>query len=158
MTQQPMKYLFAIPSTAALLCCSMLGCNAVGPNYTPPTAPLAAEWDEAGDKGLTGAGEVAPEWWKRFNDPTLDKLVNMAYDQNLDLKIAGLRVLEARAARGIAVGDFFPQTQELAGGFNRINTSDDVANPAPRSEFDDWGVGANVAWEMDVWGRFRPWS
>jgi outer membrane protein, multidrug efflux system len=48
-------------------------------------------------------------WWKGFNDPTLDKLIDQAIKSNLDLMVATARVREARALRDVAVADFFPQ-------------------------------------------------
>jgi outer membrane protein TolC len=37
------------------------------------------------------------EWWTVFNDPRLTRLIELAYQQNLTLQTAGVRVLEARA-------------------------------------------------------------
>ena len=58
-------------------------------------------------------------WWQTFNDPVLDSLVSTAYRQNLTLRIAGLRILEARAQRGIVAGELFPQSQQAFGGYMR---------------------------------------
>lgn len=146
-----------LPGLAALTVClagCLTGCM-VGPDYAVPQADYHAEWIESANEGLSADADVAADWWRTFNDPVLDKLVTMAYEQNLSLKIAGLRVLEARASRGIAAGEFFPQLQQARGGYGRINTSEDVANPAPRQSFDSFDVGLDVVWEVDVWGRFR---
>src|SRR5437868_1808249 len=83
----------------------------VGPNYCPPPAPLAEEW-AAQDAGAVVA--APPEdfgWWGVFNDPTLNGLIDAAYQQNLDLAAAVTRIMEARARRSIAVGNLFPQSQ-----------------------------------------------
>ena len=48
-------------------------------------------------------------WWKVFNDPTLDRLIETAYRENLNLRVAGVRVLAARAQLGIATGQLYPQ-------------------------------------------------
>ena len=52
------------------------------------------------------------DWWNVFNDPVLSRLVEIAYQQNLTLRSAGVRVLEARAQLGIAIGEF-PQRRSL---------------------------------------------
>src|SRR4051812_17788021 len=88
------------------------GCK-VGPNFTPPTAPTAQRWAEAPTTQVSTESGVQAQWWKSFNDPELDRLVETAYGQNLTLQVAGLRVLEARALRGIEVGRFFPQMQQV---------------------------------------------
>ena len=98
----------------------------VGPNYAKPAAPIADQWiDDFNDSsvisGTHGVNEAA--WWKTFNDPVLDQLVQSAFSQNLPLRVAGLRVLEARAQRAIAGGNRFPQFQEGFGSFQRIQLS-----------------------------------
>src|SRR5262245_31997377 len=71
------------------------GCTMVGPNYETPEAQLNDAWLE---KGAEGENAAAPErWWESFKDPTLTALVQSAATQNLTLRSAGLRVIEARA-------------------------------------------------------------
>lgn len=136
---------------AALL--ALAGCK-VGPNYDRPDASVNEEWlDPSPGVPTDAAANVC--WWETFNDPTLTRLVESAYAQNLPLRVAGLRVLEARAARGIAVGQFFPQTQEAFGGIdnNRISANDALAG-GDRS-FATNSIGLEAAWELDFWGKFR---
>src|SRR6056297_4257025 len=73
------------------------GCAPVGPEFVRPDASTNPDWLEA-ERELfeTDAAELS-EWWKRLNDPVLDELVARALAQNNNLKIAGLRVLEAQA-------------------------------------------------------------
>ena len=54
-------------------------------------------------------------WWGVFNDPVLNQLVRLAYEQNLSLQAAGARVLEARATLGAAIGEIYPQQQTIGG-------------------------------------------
>ena len=101
-----------------------------------------------------------PDTWRTFNDPVLDLLVEEAYAQNLPLQIAGIRVLEAQARRGVAIGSLFPQLQEGSGSFFRQTASASIANspvdvPGFKDSFNTWGVGFDAGWELDVWGRFR---
>jgi len=133
------------------------GCSLVGPEYTQPAAPTAENWT------VTAAPEVAAEskalghWWGVFEDPVLESLIDDAFHQNPSLRIAALRVVEARARRGVAWGQYFPQVQEASGGYSRVGLSDARANqggPINR-DFNDWSVGFDAAWELDLWGRFR---
>ena len=82
----------------------------VGPDFTTPPAPIADAWLEANDPALKAQAPVSQHWWTVFNDPTLNHLVETAYQQNLSLLSAGTRVLQARAELGVAIGELYPQT------------------------------------------------
>lgn len=131
----------------------------VGPNYARPSAPVADQWIDDGAPNLKAHATDYSYWWTVFNDPALDRLVYSAYEQNLPLKIAGMRVLEARAQRGMAAGALFPQKQQAVGSFARSEMSEnsypfgDFA--LPKTTFDTWTTGFDAAWELDFWGRFR---
>ena len=71
------------------------GCK-VGPNYTRPYAPLAADWSGPALPQLQRAPADICGWWTTLGDPVLDRLILTAYEQNLDLRAAGTRVLDAR--------------------------------------------------------------
>ena len=129
----------------------------VGPKYHRSPAPVANEWIDAYNPKIVSAPIELSAWWTVFNDPVLDHLVVTAYQQNLPLRVAGLRVLEARAQRGIAAGNVFPQFQEAFGEYSRIQLSENspLALPnAPRA-LDLFSSGFDAAWELDIWGRFR---
>ncbi|MFH1919285.1 MAG: efflux transporter outer membrane subunit [Planctomycetota bacterium] len=152
----------------AIAVCLFAGCTStrqwwqnglkVGPNYGRPPAPVADEWIDAGDPNVKSEATDYSYWWTVFNDPVLNELIYTAYEQNLPLKKAGLRILEARAQRGIAAGNLFPQQQRMTGAYSRNKFSDNSfpfgAFPGNR-EFDEWTVGFDAAWELDIWGRIR---
>jgi outer membrane protein TolC len=87
----------------------------VGPNYGRPPAPIAESWIDAADKRVRSEAADDSQWWTTFNDPILTDLIQSAHRQNLTLREAGFRVLEARAQLGIAVGQAFPQLQTNTG-------------------------------------------
>jgi NodT family efflux transporter outer membrane factor (OMF) lipoprotein len=137
----------------------------VGPDFEKPEAEVAASWSDADvDQVVVTESVEHREWWKNFNDPVLDKLIQTAYEQNLTLQIAGLRVYEARAILGYASGTLYPQVQGANGSAANINISenaDPIANLPPSvgslvdTRFDRYAVGVDAAWELDFWGRFR---
>jgi NodT family efflux transporter outer membrane factor (OMF) lipoprotein len=127
----------------------------VGPNYARPAAAVADDWIDSADPRLRRENVDYSYWWKQFNDPLLDSLVQRASNENLTLRAAGFRILEARARRQIAVGSLFPQLQQATFDYQRINVSSVIANPPPVLDFDDWDIGLAMAWELDIWGRFR---
>jgi NodT family efflux transporter outer membrane factor (OMF) lipoprotein len=135
------------------------GCASVGPSYVKPDAPQADAWQEKDDKNIVSEEDVAlDEWWKVFNDPVLDELVETAYRQNLTLHTAAVRIAEARAQLGIAKGGLWPQTQRLDAiyGYNKL--SENASNIDPNvieTSYGEWGLGLDVAWELDLWGKYR---
>jgi len=132
----------------------------VGPNYCEPAASVAGEWIDFNDPSVisraNGVDETA--WWRNFNDPAMDDLVLTAHQQNLPLRVAGLRVLEAEAQRAIASGELFPQFQEAFGNFQqtqRSPTGFSLGLPPSVRSLGIWSAGFHASWELDVWGRFR---
>lgn len=127
----------------------------VGPNYAPPPAPVASEWIDYHDPRVRSQEHQLAAWWTVFNDPALDALIGLAYQQNLTLRVAGARILAARAQRGIAVGNLFPQSQFGFADYGRFKLSQEVANPVPHTWFSNWDAGLSASWELDFWGRYR---
>ena len=124
------------------------GCVMVGPDYEEPPAPLESDWLDYEDPRLDSVSPLAPEWWRAaFEDATLDRLIEIALADNLTLRSAGLRVMQARQQLAIAVGNQYPQEQALDG-------SAGVERTQGRSD-DVYDFGFSVSWEADVWGRFR---
>jgi NodT family efflux transporter outer membrane factor (OMF) lipoprotein len=130
----------------------------VGPDFVPPTASVANQWMELGDPSVKAQGQELEQWWTVYHDPTLDRLIDLAYHQNLTLMAAGTRVLEARAVLGINIGEFYPQTQQIGGnvGYNQASQVDPSSNPLHQLEnFWRASTGVQVGWELDLWGKFR---
>src|SRR5437016_4759949 len=119
------------------------GCK-VGPDYVTPPAPVARDWIDANDASIRRSEQEVCQWWKVFNDPALDSLICTAYRQNLTLRQAGFRILQARAQLNIDQGNLFPQTQNATGSYNRIARSKRTAGAAlgggPQF-FDQWDFG-----------------
>ena len=146
-------------TTAAfgVLLLSLAGCS-VGPDFFTPQAKVEAKYLETRGGPVNSKHETYQSWWTGFRDPTLNRLVAMAYNQNLSLLEAGTRVLQARAQLGLAVGELYPQTQQLDGSsiYTRPSTADAVSNPSSiSSQFWRVSLGGQVAWELDFWGKFR---
>ncbi|MCE5187163.1 MAG: efflux transporter outer membrane subunit [Planctomycetaceae bacterium] len=131
------------------------GCT-VGPDFARPEAALNESWSYEGDPRLAGGPQVNQLWWKTFNDPALDQLIQLACEQNLPLQIAALRIMEARAALGLAIGQQYPQQQEIFASAAKVGSSKNTATGMGlERDFWDYQVGFDAAWELDFWGRFR---
>ncbi len=141
-------------SPVALIIVFLLsGCVKVGPDFHKPKSLVSPSWIVAGDKRVRNGSSDYRAWWKVFNDPVLDGLIDRAYSENLTLRIAGIRILEARAQLGIAIGSIFPQTQQASGSLEHIRTSESSPQFFPEYSIDQ--IGVNASWELDFWGKFR---
>lgn len=136
---------------------SMQACTVLGPDYVPPDTDLAPDWQsDSLDKAPKAAGEQPDwteqgQWWRHFNDPALDALIAEVLDKNHSLKVAALRLMEARAQQGIAGSTMYPQVQQLSG--SALNTE----RRSDGNSSNQWLYGADlsIAWELDFWGRFK---
>ena len=104
-------------AAAVVLALACSGCM-VGPDYQSPPAPAAVKFLEANQPSVDTKTQEYEAWWRVFHDPVLDRLIKIAYDQNLSLVAAGTRVLQARAELGVAIGEFYPQTQHGDGSMH----------------------------------------
>jgi NodT family efflux transporter outer membrane factor (OMF) lipoprotein len=131
------------------------GCIKVGPDFVKPPAQVEEKWIEKDPKIKSEPADHS-NWWTVFNDPVLNSLVETSYQQNLTLRIAGLRIMEARAQLGIAVGRLYPQLQQASGDISGNQVSDNAPNAAASNKFFyDFQTGFDAAWELDFWGRYR---
>ena len=144
------------PRLILALTAVLAGC-AVGPDYRTPQAPVAADWVGAADPTLKRTEVDLARWWQVFGDPVLNRLVTLTRHQNLSLQAAAIRILEARARLGIASGSLYPQRQRLTGDLSRQTVSQHAPNTSPAMDrhFTTAGIGFDVGWELDVWGKFR---
>ena len=140
-----------------------VGCTKVGPDYLRPESNLSTAWLDVGDKRVKTEPAEYRNWWKVFKDATLDQLIDTAYRENLTVRLAGVRVLEARAQLGAAIGSLYPQTQQAFGSVlkNRESAGTSVIGTsvsAPRfGGLSYWQaqVALMANWEIDFWGKFR---
>jgi len=124
------------------------GCTMLGPDYQQPMALVESDWLDIGDPLVSDDSPVDPRWWQTaFQDPVLDQLVETALEENLTLRSAGLRVLQSQQQLAIAVGNQYPQVQQITGSATREKANQNI--------FNEYDLGFNLSWEADFWGRFR---
>lgn len=128
----------------------------VGPDYRAPNPVLPDRWLEARDAahGLKPiAANTLKIWWKTFNDPGLNQLMERAQKGNLDLKMAFTRIEQSRAERRANRADLFPRVGGIATGAHFDNLLPG-ANQGPNA-FNFFLTGFDAIWEIDVFGRLR---
>ena len=145
---------------AALALVLPLAACSVGPSFVTPMASVESRWKDSGSPSVKTSRDESQRWWAAFRDPTLNRLVDVAYNQNLTLMEAGARVIEARAVLGQAVGQVYPQQQQLNGSAAYLQPSETDATSNPGNvitarQFWRVDMGGQAAWELDLWGKFR---
>ncbi len=132
-------------------------CRRVGPNYKGASAPTADVFSQSDSPYINPSSVCDPRWWRVFNDPDLDLLIDRLHKQNLSLKAAVCRIAEARALRNIAAANLFPQSQTVESGFvhNQSSQNADGFNPLIPITTDNWSASFDAGWEIDLWGRLK---
>lgn len=114
---------------AALLAATCLSACTVGPDYQAPSPYNPVTWFRSSAPTAAKLASmptnqpVDPEWWGIFNDPTLTALMRRVAESNLDVRLAAIRLTEARAQRGIAAANAFPMLNGNA-SYTREQISD----------------------------------
>jgi NodT family efflux transporter outer membrane factor (OMF) lipoprotein len=145
---------FVVAGTALAAIVLIAGCM-IGPSFSPPEAPVAGAWLEGARTDVDSEKQESKDWWRVFGDPSLDRLIDEAYRQNLTLHKAGVRVLQARAQLGLAIGELYPQQQQVSAqlSYNRIPVS--IPYNVISNTYWQALIGAQAAWEIDLWGKIR---
>ncbi len=138
------------------------GC-AVGPDYATPKLDTPQRWTEA---PLAQANALhLRDWWKTFNDPTLNWLVERAIQSNLDLKLAEARIREARANREMTFTNLLPIISMRSDSIGRHNNSNlgtassgGLSGGSLGTSNQTVGIfqnGFDATWEIDLFGGIR---
>jgi NodT family efflux transporter outer membrane factor (OMF) lipoprotein len=134
----------------------LCSCVRVGPDFQAPGEEWVKHWNTPALEHASerGANPDLRQWWQVFNDPVLEQLINDADAHNASLKIAGLRVMEARAQLGIAQAGRYPQLQQANVDLLYAQRRQYSGSNRRDSRFWQFSEGFDVGWELDFWGRF----
>ena len=144
------------PRLAALAAAAVLTLSACSliPEYQRPAAPVASHWPVGGssDAGDTAAADL--RWQDFVQDAQLKELVQLALQNNRDLRVAIQNIEQARAQYQIRRADQLPTVGAEARG-TRSEPNPMAALPGGGSSVSSsYTVGLGVsAWELDFFGR-----
>ena len=125
------------------------GCS-MAPELQTPTIDLPKE--------TINTLPIEKSWWKQFNDPTLDVLIQEAFANNSDVKLAALKVLKARQAYGLSDANLYPSLNANAGA-NKQKTSDEAYSTKNKgARYKDFNMGLTLGYEIDLWGKLASQS
>lgn len=140
-----------------LVLLALAACSTAGPDYHPPansvaTAPAATgNFQSATGPGLDGQAPLPEHWWRLYNDPRLDTLVEQALAANTDLRAADANLLRAEAIlREVQAARSVSTT--IDGGIT-LGRSSGTGQTLPGSVGYDFGLGAG--YPIDLNGRIR---
>jgi multidrug efflux system outer membrane protein len=139
-----------------LLSCATTGCT-VGPDYRRPEvqSPPAYQYEPA-----EAAAAVDVEWWKGFEDPVLDELIQQALANNKNVKIAAANVEQAAGVLQTARSPLYPQVG-YQGDARRERFSQSAISVLPPGVTNPTTIYQSfvtASWELDLWGRVRRLS
>jgi len=162
------------------LAVALAGCT-FGPDFVPPP-PQLPEGSYTGEPetGPWLQQPPDPSWWAVFRDPILTDLERRVAAENLDVQTAAIRLAESRFQRGVAAAAAFPSVNgdaqyqrelysingpfvspngpfgPLGSAVNRLLQSSG-SPPLPRVPipFNEYYIGFDASWELDLWGRVR---
>ncbi len=138
----------------ALLATLLGGCTMV-PKYERPPAPVDGSWPPVSTSTNTNHIVAADiDWREFFDDPRLQKLIEIALENNRDLRTAALRVAEMRAQYRIQRAELFPVVTGQA-GYTRQRFSGAVTAFNGGTTLTTYSLDVGAAYEVDLFGRVR---
>jgi len=150
------------------------GCT-LEPAYRRPQAPIVPQWPEAGRDAastpVNAAASAAAEigWREFFNDPRLQRLIELALQHNPDARTAALNIAAARAQYQIQRADLFPSIAAsgvevderypasvagIATGVTSSGATTAIDTGGSTFRYFDAGIGF-TSYELDLFGRLR---
>ncbi|MFJ3451615.1 efflux transporter outer membrane subunit [Pseudomonas sichuanensis] len=139
------------PLTPSLLALALAAC-AVGPDYKAP-ATEPARLDSGLETKAFDRSRFESVWWKQFDDPVLNQLVQASLDGNRDLRIAFARLKAARAIRDDAANDQLPVVTSRAS--SDLGKGQIPGQTERRVNSERYDLGLDMAWELDLFGRIQ---
>ena len=142
----------------AIVAAALGGCS-LAPPYQPPATPPAQAYRDTGPwVGAQPSDQLPREhWWQLYGDAGLDALQTRLLANNADLAAALAHYQQAQAYALEARSGLFPQLG-IGAGAQRERQSDHappLRNPQAPDDYDNYNVGAQASYELDLWGRVR---
>jgi len=149
-----------LPPVALAL--ALAGCAAVGPDYRLPDQAAArrpaaaAAFQQAADATLFAQAEPPGQWWRLYQDPRLDALVEQALAANADLRQAQASLERARAVVDEARAQGQPGVDVHASPAFGHSSGVQLLQPDARPQ-DQWSysAGVGVSYQLDLFGQIR---
>ncbi|MGN7788460.1 efflux transporter outer membrane subunit [Enterobacter sp. 22452] len=131
----------------------LAGCVSLAPEYQRPAAPVPQQFSLSRNGLMPAAQNYQDSGWRNFfADPQVTRLIAEALSNNRDLRMAALKVEEARAQFNITDADRYPQLNASSG----ITYSGGLKSDKPTSQ--EYDAGLELSYELDFFGKLRNMS
>jgi len=144
----------------AAICGLTLSACTMAPTYERPDAPIPSEWAQTSADGSEKAKNILADlgWRSYFRDPALQQLIEVALENNRDLRVAALNVEAFRAQYRISRSDLYP-TLGGEGSMTRQRVPEDLSMFGQSITASQYGLTVGIsAYELDFFGRIRSLS
>ena len=143
----------AVTKASALCLPLLFSACALGPDYERPEYQFNDYWyGDYGQESLDQDSLSRVRWWDLFDDPQLEEFIRQALDNNHDLRLAVLRIEEARSSATVAGSGLWPS---LGIGVDASREKESaLTNSEPTIE-NTFFFGPQLSWELDLWGANR---
>jgi len=133
---------------------SLISCTLIGPDYKRPETNLPNTYRQEMDKENV-IGEFN-NWWKLYQDPGLDDLMDKALNKNLDIRAAIARLEDADAYLK-QVGAALIPSVDLTSQGNRTKATENGVVPSNfvKPFRKNFNIQLSTSFELDFWGRLR---
>ena len=131
----------------------LAGCVSLAPEYQRPAAPVPQQFSLSRNGLMPAAQNYQHSGWRNFfADPQVTRLIAEALSNNRDLRMAALKVKEARAQFNVTDADRYPQLNASSG----ITYSGGLKSDKPTSQ--EYDAGLELSYELDFFGKLRNMS
>lgn len=139
------RWLTRFVGTAGLCAVALCGCTDLStPAYRRPDMPAKDAWAHT-NRTFSAADTVNPQWWKEFDDPYLNTLIEKAIAGNVDIRVLAARIGVAGAQIGEVQAGALPTVDAGAGI--------DYEKSTGRTLSKTYNVATQVNWDIDIWGK-----
>jgi multidrug efflux system outer membrane protein len=148
------KKIIILLTALSLTACTMI------PGYRRPTSPIPQNWPTGAAYQQTKRDDSAPtlaglSWRKIFTDERLQKVIELALENNRDLRLAILNVERTRALYGIQRAEQLPAVYAVGLGSNQ-HVPADLSFTGKETTVEQYSVSLGLSsWEIDFFGRIR---
>ena len=131
----------------------LAGCVSLAPEYQRPAAPVPQQFSLSRNGLMPAAQNYQDSGWRNFfADPQVTRLIAEGLSNNRDLRMAALKVEEARAQFNVTDADRYPQLNASSG----ITYSGGLKSDKPTSQ--EYDAGLELSYELDFFGKLRNMS